>query len=114
MKLRPNVFTAKKTGKANWKTLDFLTYMYRVFYFIFLKRKKVKINIQPKCALTTNSKWDNDHFEGIFKDVTVNYNMGMKEMLSWILFLQNLFYFIFWGTFRRIDSSNVIVNASVR
>ena len=63
--------------------------MYHVF-FIFLKKKKKKkdkINMQPKHAFMINSKWDNDHSEGIFKDVTGNYNMDMKEMLSWILIL---------------------------
>lgn len=87
MKLRPNVFTAKKQA-SKLKDLRFSDLHVSCLLFYFSgKKKKGKINIQPKHALMTNSKWDNDHFEGIFKDVTVNYNMDMKEMLSWILIL---------------------------
>ena len=108
------MFTAKKQA-SKLKDLRFSDLYVSCLLFYFPEKKKVKINIQPKCALMTKSKWGNDHFEGIFKDVTINCNMDMKEMLSWILILQNFFfYFIFWGTFRRIDSSNVIVKASVR
>ena len=51
MKLRPNVFTAKKTGKANWKTLDFLTYMYRVFLFYFSVKKKGQNQYSTKMCI---------------------------------------------------------------